>query len=82
MDFRDAELRLGRARGGAAYTAWGRVATSGFETEGDDVPMDGFVTSGLVGFDAEWERLLAGVMLSHSTGEADNHVMLRLALRF
>ena len=44
--------------------------------------MDGFVTSGLVGFDAEWERLLAGVMLSHSTGEADNHVMLRLALRF
>ena len=37
--------------------------------------MDGFVTSGLVGFDAEWERVLAGVMLSHSTGEADNHVI-------
>ena len=31
--------------------------------------MDGDVTSGLVGFDAEWERVLAGVMLSHSTGE-------------
>ena len=57
---------------GAAYTAWGRVATSGFEADGgtmDDVTMDGDVTSGLVGFDAEWERVLAGVMLSHSTGE-------------
>ena len=60
---------------GAAYTAWGRVATSGFEAEvdggtmDDDMTMDGDVTSGLVGFDAEWERVLAGVMLSHSTGE-------------
>ena len=56
---------------GAAYTAWGRVARSGFEAEDDDVTMDGDVTSGLVGFDAEWERVLAGVMLSHSTGEGD-----------
>ena len=31
--------------------------------------MDGDVTSGLIGFDAEWERVLAGVMLSQSTGE-------------
>ena len=29
------------------------------------------VTSGLVGFDAEWARILAGVMFSHSTGEGD-----------
>ena len=55
--------------GGAAYTAWGRVARSGFEAEVDDVTMDGDVTTGLIGFDAEWERLLAGVMLSQSTGE-------------
>ena len=33
--------------------------------------MDGDVTSGLVGFDAEWARILAGVMFSHSTGEGD-----------
>ena len=31
--------------------------------------MDGDVTSGLIGFDAEWERVLAGVMLSQSGGE-------------
>ena len=31
--------------------------------------MDGEVTTGLVGFDAEWERALAGVMLSQSTGD-------------
>ena len=56
---------------GAAYSAWGRVAISGFEAEVDDVTMDGDVTTGLIGFDAEWERVLAGVMLSQSTGEGD-----------
>ena len=54
---------------GAAFTAWGHVATGGFETEEDGVTMDGDVTTGLVGFDAEWERMLAGVMLSQSTGD-------------
>ena len=63
-------LSGGEANGeGTAFTAWGRVATGGFEAEVDDVTMDGDVTTGLVGFDAEWERLLAGVMLSHSKGE-------------
>ena len=55
--------------GGTAYTAWGRVATGGFEAEVDDVTLDGDVTSALVGFDAEWDRALAGVMLSQSSGE-------------
>ena len=59
----------GGQSGGAAYTAWGRVARSGFEAEVDDVTMDADVTSGLIGFDAEWEALLAGVMLSQSSGE-------------
>ena len=31
--------------------------------------MNGDVTSALIGFDAEWERVLAGVMLSQSRGE-------------
>ena len=31
--------------------------------------MDGDVTTGIIGFDAEWDRALAGVMLSQSTGE-------------
>ena len=60
--------------GGAAYTAWGRVARNGFEAEVDDVTMDGDVTTGLIGFDAEWERLLAGVMLSQSSGEGSYHL--------
>ena len=54
---------------GPAFTAWGRVATGGFEAVEDDVAMDGDVTTGFVGFDAEWERLLAGVMFSQSEGE-------------
>ena len=54
---------------GPAFTAWGRVATGGFEAVEDGVSMDGDVTTGLIGFDAEWERALAGVMLSQSTGE-------------
>ena len=58
---------------GAVYTAWGRVARSGFEAEVDDVTIDGDVTTGLVGFDAEWERLLAGVMLSQSSGDEAYH---------
>ena len=62
-------LSGGSADNGPSFTAWGRVARSGFEAEVDDVTMDGDVTSGLIGFDAEWERLLAGVMLSQSSGE-------------
>ena len=63
-------LSSGSGQGeGPAYTAWGRVARSGFDAEVDDVTMDGDVTSGLIGFDAEWERVLAGVMLSQSSGE-------------
>ena len=55
--------------GGPAFAAWGRVARSGFEGEEADVSFDGDVTSGLIGFDAQWERALAGVMLSHSEGD-------------
>ena len=63
-------LSSGSGQGeGPAYTAWGRVARSGFDAEVDDVAMDGDVTSALIGVDAEWERVLAGVMLSQSRGE-------------
>ena len=54
-----------------AFTTWGRVSMSGFEAEVDDVTMDGDVTTGLIGSDAEWERVLAGVMVSQSKGEGD-----------
>ena len=49
-----------RQPGQPAFTAWGRFATGGFETEEDDVTMDGDVTTGLLGADTEWNRLLAG----------------------
>ena len=52
-----------------AFTTWGRVSMSGFEAEVDDVTMDGDVTTGHIGFDAEWERVLAGVMVSQSSGD-------------
>ena len=59
----------GTQGGGPAFTAWGRVATGGFEAEADSVTMDGDVTTGLIGFDAEWERALAGIMFSQSKGD-------------
>ena len=52
-----------------AFTTWGRASMSGFEAEVDDVTMDGDVTTGHIGFDAEWERVLAGVMVSQSSGD-------------
>ena len=73
-----ADLALGSAfhlsnRGegveGPALSAWGHVATGGFETEEDGVTMDGDVTTGIVGFDAEWAQALAGVMVSLSEGD-------------
>ena len=58
-----------RADGGPAFAAWGRVARDGFEGDVDDVKVDGEVTTGLIGFDAEWDRVLAGLLLSQSWGE-------------
>ena len=63
-------LRSGGEEGaGLAFTTWGHAATGGFKADVDDVKLDGSVTTGLIGFDAEWDRALAGVMLSQSTGE-------------
>ena len=57
------------AEGGTAFASWGEVATGGFEADVDDVRMDGEETTGMIGIDAEWDRLLAGVMLSRSEGD-------------
>ena len=61
--------------GGVALSAWGRVSTAGFQAEVDEVALRGDVTSGLLGFDAEWERLLAGLVLARSEGDGtyDQH---------
>ena len=54
---------------GARWAAWGRVAASGFDGKEGDLSLDGDVTTGLVGVDGEWDRWLAGVLLSHGEGE-------------
>ena len=59
--------------GGPGLAAWGRVTVGGFDGEApaDDgnVRIDGDVTTGILGADAEWNRLLAGVAVSLSEGE-------------
>ena len=63
----------GGEAGGPGYAAWGRFAVGGFEAkapaEKGDVRLDGEVTTGILGADAQWERWLAGVALSVSEGE-------------
>ena len=63
----------GGEAGGPGYAAWGRVAVGGFDAEapadGGTVRLDGEVTTGILGADAQWERWLAGVALSVSSAE-------------
>ena len=63
----------GGEAGGPGYAAWGRIAVGGFDAEAPaekgTVRLDGEVTTGILGADAEWERWLAGVALSVSEGE-------------
>ena len=58
-----------RKDGGPVFATWGRVASDSFEADVGDVRVEGDVTTGLIGFDAEWDRVLAGVMLSQSKGD-------------
>ena len=59
--------------GGPGFAAWGRVTVGGFDAkataEAGTVRLDGEVTTGVLGADAEWERWLAGVAVSVSEGE-------------
>ena len=58
---------------GPGLAAWGRVTVGGFDGEeradGGSLRIDGEVTTGILGADAEWNRLLAGVAVSISEGE-------------
>ena len=63
----------GGEAGGPGYAAWGRMAVGGFDGEapadGGTMRLDGEVTTGLLGADAQWERWLAGLALSVSEGK-------------
>ena len=56
-------------RRGPALSTWGRVAADGFQAEADGISLNGEVVTGFLGFDAEWERLLAGLLVAHSAGD-------------
>ena len=62
-------LAGGGEAGGAAFAAWGRFATGGFEASVDGVDLSGDVTTGVLGADVAGERWLGGVALSRSEGE-------------
>ena len=59
--------------GGPGLAAWGRVTVGSFDGEAPadagKVRVDGDVTTGVLGADAAWNRLLAGVAISVSEGE-------------
>ena len=63
----------GGEAGGPALAAWGRVTVGGFDAQAPadngTMRLDGEVTTGILGADAQWERWLAGVALSVSEGE-------------
>ena len=58
---------------GPGLAAWGRVAHGSFDGEeasdAGATRVDGTVTTGTLGADAEWSRVLAGVAVSLSEGE-------------
>ena len=65
-------LSLGRDEEGAAHprlTAWGRVAATQYDGRDGTLAVDGDVLTGLIGVDGKWDRLLAGVAVSHSRGD-------------
>ena len=57
--------------GGRGWAAWGDVTTTHFEGDAGGLGLDGDVTTGTVGLDRQWRRLLLGLALARSTGEGD-----------
>ena len=66
-------LATGDERAGPALAAWGRVAHGSFEGEHADdtgrTGVDGEVLTGVLGADADFGRVLAGVAVSLSEGD-------------
>ena len=54
---------------GARWTAWGRAATTRFDGKDGPLSIDGDVTTATFGVDREWNRWLAGVAVSRSSGD-------------
>ena len=54
---------------GPRLSAWGRVASSGFDAQEDKVSLDGTVTTATLGVDGVWKRWLTGLLLAYSEGD-------------
>ena len=54
---------------GPRLSAWGRVATSGFDGEEDRTALSGTVTTATLGVDGVFRRWLTGVALAYSAGD-------------
>ena len=54
---------------GPRLSAWGRVATSGFDSREDKLFLDGTVTTATLGVDGAWKRWLTGLLLAYSEGD-------------
>ena len=54
---------------GPRLTAWGRVATSGFDGDEDRMTLTGTVTTATLGVDGVFTRWLTGVALAYSEGD-------------
>ena len=62
---------------GPRLSAWGRVATSGFDGREDEVSLDGSVTTATLGVDGAWKRWLTGLLLAYSEGDGSfTHVAM------
>ena len=55
--------------GGGAWAVWGDVATTHFEGDANGLGLNGDVTTGTVGLDREWRKLLVGLALARSGGD-------------
>ena len=76
---RGSSFHLSSERHGPAYAAWGRVALEGFESDANDLRMDGDVTTGVLGADVEGYRWLAGAALSHSRARGTSELGIETA---
>ena len=54
---------------GPRLSAWGRVASSGFDGVAGDTAFDGTVTTAMLGVEGVFERWLTGLALAHSVGD-------------
>ena len=56
---------------GAKWAAWGGGVTTQFSGRESDLSLNGGVSTGLFGVDYERGRILAGLAISHSSGDGD-----------